>query len=186
MNPHTPLRNLFLLVLLFPIIVFSQIGSAETQVNIVINQVQSIEVSQPSVSINMNNVSHFLNGNSSGQQVNHVKVISSAGYQVTAKASTQHFSLNGSVTTLPVNTVAIKTTVGNDLSNTNTAPPSGLQVAPQASISTSPNTIITSPTGEYGRGYNVEYSISAQQSPAYLNRTPGAYTTTVMYTLVPQ
>lgn len=134
----------------------------------------------------MNQASHFLSGNSSGQKVNHVKVISSAGYQVTVKASTQYFSLNGSVTTLPVNTIALKTAVGSDLSNTNTSPPAGLQVVSQTMLSTSPNTIITSPKGEYGRGYNVEYSIPAQQSPAYLNRTSGTYTTTVVYTLVPQ
>jgi len=186
LNPRIPLSNLFLLLLLFPVIVFSQVGSAETQVNIVINQVQSIQVSQPSVNINMNQASHFLSGNSSGQLANHVKVISSAGYQVTAKASTQYFSLNGSVTTLPVNTIVLKTNIGSDLSNTNTAPPGGLMVVPQTTVTTTAKTIITSPTGEYGRGYNVEYSIPAAQTPAYLNRTPGAYTTTLVYTLVPQ
>lgn len=164
----------------------SQVGSAETQVNIVINQVQSIEVAQPSVNINMNQPSHFKNGNSSGQQSNHVKVISSAGYQVTVKASTQYFSLNGSVTTLPVNTIALKTTVGTNLSNTNTAPPAGLIVIPQTTVSSLPSTIIASPSGEYGRGYNVEYSIPAQKASAYINRTPGSYTTTVVYTLIPQ
>lgn len=152
----------------------------------IMNQVHSITVSQSSVSINMSQPSHFLAGNSSGQQANHVQVISSTGYQVTVKAGTQYFSLNGSVTTLPVNTIAVQTTVGSDLTNTNTSPPSGITATPQVVLSTAPATIATSPSGEWGRGFNVNYVIPATQSPSYLNKAPGTYTTTVVYTLVPQ
>lgn len=161
------------------------IGSAQTQVNVTIAQVQSIQVSQPTVSINMTQPSHFISGNSSGLQSNHVRVSSSTAYQVTVKTSTQYFSRNGNSTTLPVNTVAVKTTTGN-LTNSNAAPPAGLQVVPQIFLSTLPTTIITSPAGEWGRGFNVNYTIPETKSPSYLNRQAGTYSTTVTYTLIPQ
>lgn len=186
MTPPKIIRNLFLLLLLCPIAVLAQnIGSAQTQVNITIAQVQSIQVSQPTVNINMTQPSHFILGNSSGIQSNHVRVSSSTAYQVTVKASTQYFSRNGNSTTLPVNTIALKTTTGN-LTNSNAAPPAGLQVAPQVILSALPTAIITSPSGEWGRGFNVNYVIPETQAPSYLNREAGTYSTTVMYTLIPQ
>jgi hypothetical protein len=161
------------------------IGSAQTQVNITIAQVQSIQVSQPTVTINMTQPSHFILGNASGQQSNHVRVSSSTAYQVTVKASTQYFSRNGNSTTLSVNTIAVKTAIGN-LTNSTTAPPAGIQVAPQIMLSALPITIITSPSGEWGRGFHVNYVIPETKSPSYLNREAGTYSTTVMYTLIPQ
>ena len=154
--------------------------------NIIIAQVQSIQVSQPTVNINLNQVSHFKSGNSSGQQSNHVKVSASTGYQVTVKASTQYFSHNGGATTIPVNTVNVNTVTGDDTTGANAAPPAGLTVAPQTTLSTTPSVIVTSPSGTFGRGFHVNYAIPAAKAPSYLNRDEGSYTTTVIYTLVPQ
>ncbi|MCV9929769.1 hypothetical protein OIU83_19060 [Flavobacterium sp. LS1R49] len=179
------IRNLFLL-LLCPIAVIAQsIGSAQTQVNVTIAQVQSIQISQPTVSISMAKPSHFLLGNDSGQQSNHIKVSSSTAYEVTVKASAEYFSHNGNTTSLPVNTIAVKTATGN-LTNSNALPPAGLQVASQIMLSTQPTTIIKSPSGEWGRGFHVDYAIPETKSPSYLNREAGAYNTTIMYTLIPQ
>ncbi len=177
--------NLFLL-LLCPITAIAQsIGSAQTQVNVTIAQVQSIQISQPTVNISMAQPYHFLLGNSSGQQSNHIKVSSSTAYEVTVKASTEYFSHNGNSTTLPVNTIAVKTITGT-LTNSNAAPPTGLQVASQIMLSTLPTTIIKSPAGEWGRGFHVNYVIPETKSPSYLNREAGTYSTTIMYTLIPQ
>lgn len=161
------------------------IGSAQTQVNITIAQVQSIQIAQPTVNISMAKPSHFLLGNDSGQQPNHIKVSSSTAYEVTVKTSSEYFSLNGNDTSLPVNTIAVKTTIG-DLANSNALPPTGLQVAPQIMLSASPTTIIRSPAGEWGRGFHVNYAIPETKSPSYLNRETGTYSTTIMYTLIPQ
>lgn len=161
------------------------IGSAQTQVNITIAQVQSIQVSQPTVNINMTQPSHFILGNASGLQSNHIRVSSSTAYQVTVKASTEYFSHNGNSTPLRVNTIALKTTIGN-LTNSNATSPAGLQIAPQIMLSTLPTTLITSPAGEWGRGFHVNYVIPETKSPDYLNREAGTYSTTVMYTLIPQ
>lgn len=188
MTPPIYSRNLILILLLlfFPVVALAQIGSAQSQVNIIIAQVQSIQVTQPNVSINMNQVSHYKNGNSSGQQSNHVKVSTSTGYQVTVKASTQYFSHNGSNSTVPVNTITLQTAVGNDLTNSNAAPPAGLTVTPQTVLSTSPSTIVSSPSGEWSRGFHVNYTIPANKANEYMDIDSGTYTTTVTYTLVPQ
>lgn len=161
------------------------IGSAQTQVNITIAQVQSIQISQPTVSISMAKPSHFLFGNDSGQQPNHIKVSSSTAYEVTVKTNSEYFSHNGNNTSLPVNTIAVKTSIGS-LANSNATPPAGLQVAPEVILSTSPTTIIKSPAGEWGRGFHVNYLIPETKSPNYLNREAGTYSTTIMYSLIPQ
>jgi hypothetical protein len=173
-------------VLLFPVAAMAQsIGSAQTQVNVTIAQVQSIQISQPTVNISMAKPSHFLYGNDSGQQSNHIKVSSSTAYEVTVKASSEYFSHNGNSTSLPVNTIALKTVTGN-LTNSNAVPPAGLKVVPQIMLSTLPTTIIKSPVGEWGRGFHVNYAIPETKSPNYLNRESGTYSTTIMYTLIPQ
>ncbi|MFH6937718.1 hypothetical protein [Flavobacterium sp. FlaQc-30] len=178
------IQDLFLL--LCPIAAMAQnIGSAQTQVNVTIAQVQSIQISQPTVNISMAKPSHFLLGNDSGQQTNHIKVSSSTAYEVTVKASTEYFSHNGNSTSLPVNTVAVKTVTGS-LTNSTAQPPAGLQVVPQIMLSALPATIIKSPSGEWGRGFHVNYAIPETKSPSYLNRESGTYSTTVMYSLIPQ
>ncbi len=177
---------LILLLQFCPAVAFSQIGSAETQVNVVIGQVLSIEVSQPSVNIQMGVPSHFINGNSSAPQANHVQVTSNTGYEVNVKAATQYFSLAGNVTTLPVSTINILTAVGDDLTGQGATPPAGLQVMPEVQLSSTDNTVINSIQGESARGFNVTYSIPANQADNYLNRDTGTYSTTIIYTITPQ
>jgi len=185
MPPKNQIR-IIILLLFCPIAALAQIGSAQSQVNIIISQAQSIEVLQPSVNISMTQASHYLNGSSSGVQSNHVQVTSTTGYQLNVRSLTQFFSLNGSTTTLPVNSIAVQTTVGSDLTNTGTAAPAGLQVVSQVPLSATAATIATSPIGEGGRGFNVNYTIPANQTQNYLNKAAGTYSTTVVYTLLPQ
>lgn len=188
MYPPYNKRNfsLILLLLFLPLASWAQIGSAQSQVNIVIAQVHSIQVTQSTVNIAMSQLSHYISGSSSGQQADHVKVVSSNAYQVTVKASTQYLSHNGSATTLPVNTIAVNTTVGSDLTGANAAPPANLVVTPQVPLNIAATTIVNSPQGSFGRGYNVNYSIPQGMTSNYMDRDEGTYTTTVTYTLVPQ
>ncbi len=169
-----------------PAIAFSQIGSAETQVNVLIGQVLSIQVSQPSVNIDMGLSTHFINGNSSAQQTNHIQITSNNGYEVSVRSASQFFSLNGNTSTLPVNTIMVQTTLGDDLTGTNSSPSSSLSVNGSVPLSTSDATVITSGEGESARGFHVTYSIPASQTGSYLNKEPGTYTTSIIYTVVPQ
>lgn len=165
---------------------FAQLGSGQSQVNLIIIQALSIEVAQPSVSIDMAQTSHFLNGSASGQQSNHVQVVATTGYEVSVKSVTEFFSFSGNSTTLPVSTIAVQTQTGSDLTGSNSAPPAGLQVVPQVMLSTSATPVATCTSGEGGRGFHVNYAIPTTQTPKFLNRNPGTYTTTIVYTLLPQ
>lgn len=169
-----------------PAIAFSQIGSAETQVNVLIGQVLSIQVSQPSVNIDMGLTSHFINGNSSAQQSNHVQITSNNGYEVSVRSATEFFSLNGNTTTLPVNTIMVHTEIGDDLTGGGSNPPASLSVNGSVPLSTGNATVITSGEGESARGFNVTYTIPASQTNNYLNKEPGTYSTSIVYTIVPQ
>lgn len=175
-----------LLFLSCPFFAFSQIGSAETQVNVLIGQVISIEVTQPSVNIDMGLSTHYINGSSSGQQTNHIKVTSNNGYEINVRATTEYFSLNGNMTTLPVNTIMIATSLGDDLTGSGSAAPASLQINNPVPLSTSNTNIVSSGEGESARGFHVTYSIPASQTSNYLNKEPGTYTTNVIYTVVPQ
>src|SRR5690606_32134681 len=114
-----------------------------------------------------------------------VTVTSTTGYQVTVKSESQFFSLSGSATTLPVNTIAVQTTLGTDFSGTSPSAPAGMVITPQVNLSTTAGTIVNTPTGEASRGFNVNYTIPANQTSNYLNRTAGTYNTTVTYSLIP-
>lgn len=175
-----------LLLQFCPAASFSQIGSAETQVNVLISQVLSIEVMQPSVNIQMGMMPDFINGADSGQQSNHIKVTSNTAYSVTIRAVTGTFSNNGNNTTLPVNTIQVETTVGDDLTGSGDPVPSGLQAMPNTPLSENESTIINSPVGESARGFNINYRIPGGQTNAYLNRPPGTYTTSIVYSIIPQ
>ena len=181
----------YIILLLFcivPVTVIAQgIGSGQTQVNVSVAQVQSLEVSQPTVGIDMSQTSHFINGNASPQQANHIQITSNTGFEVSVKSVTQFFSLNGSVTTLPVSTIMLHTVAGDDLTGSGAVvPPAGTQIISPVQLSTSATTIVTADHGEGKRGYDITYSIPETQSGNYLNRPSGTYSTTIVYTLVAQ
>ncbi len=179
-------RNDFILMMLCaPTAMFSQIGFAETNVNIVIAQMQSIEISHLSVSIDMNQALHYLSGSSSGLLQDHIRITSSAGYQVTVRSDSEFFLYNGSSSTLPVNSIALGLYSGTDLSGPVTSPSEPV-LLPIAAIPAQPLTVISCSSPGGSRGYNAEYRISSQNAPVYINRLPGIYSTTIVYTLLPQ
>jgi hypothetical protein len=181
----------YIILLLLGLMAFTAnaqgIGSAQTQVNVTIAQVQSLEISQPTVNINMSQTSHFVNGSASPLQSDHLKVTSNTGFEVSVKSVTQYFSLNGSVSTLPVNTIMLQTAAGSDLTGLGVAnPPADTVVSTPVMLSTTATPLITADEGEGKRGYHVTYSVPATQSANYLNRASGVYSTTIIYTLVAQ
>ena len=154
--------------------------SASTTLNVTIANAYDIQIGQSTVAINMNTPSHFTSGNNSGNQIGHLIVSSSTGYEVKVAATTE--LLNGAAS-IPVSTVLVKPELGayggggtaptvTDLTLTNNT----LAVASQ-------KTIISKNTGESQRGFNVDYAISAADASAYINKTPGSYSTTVTYSL---
>jgi hypothetical protein len=154
--------------------------SASSTLNVVLANAYDIKVSQSSVSINMNNSSHFTSGNNSGKQKLHVVVSCNTGYEVKVAATTQ--LLNGS-SSIPVNTVTVKPEIGDYLGGGTPPTPTDITLTDTALAVGSPKTLISKNSGETKRGYNIDYSISAADATAYMNKIPGNYSTTVTYSL---
>ena len=154
--------------------------SASATLNVVLGNVYDIQIGQRSVSINMNASNHFVSGNSSGNQIGHLVVQATTGYEVKVAAASE--LLNG-VKSIPVSTVTVKPQLG--VYGGAGTPPStaDLVLTDQALAAGTQKTIISKSTGESKREYNVDYLIPAQRAAEYLNKTPGTYTTTVTYSL---
>lgn len=158
-------------------------GTAATTLNVNLAGTYEITVGQLSVTIDMNDPQHFINGNNSGSQSNHVQVSATGDYQVNVSAAADLVFGSESI---PVNTVTVTPSLGDYLgAGTSTAPTMTLASTPLATVTddTDGTTIITSGAGESLRGFHVVYAIPAAQASQYLNRPEGIYTTTVTYTL---
>ncbi|RDI11215.1 hypothetical protein DEU42_106149 [Flavobacterium sp. AG291] len=182
---NLPAINAFLFLLLnLPLRVVSQIGFAETNVNITIAQLQSIEVSHSSVSINMNQASHFITGSSTGVLNDHVRIVSSTAYQVTVQADSQFFFYNGVLSTLPIGSVLLGISSPQGLSGPQ--PATVVIVSPEVDLPSQPLTIISAASQGLNTSYAMEYKIPAKNAVLYLNRPPGTYSSSITYTLLPQ
>jgi hypothetical protein len=152
----------------------------------VITQAQSISITQSTVDIQLNQMAHYVSGNTSGIQTNHIQVGSTTNYQISVKAGSDFLNFSGSNSTIPVNSIALQTTLGSDLTGGNTPAPSTTIITPSIALGTTETIIIKNAVAEGARGYNVSYAIPAANTSYYLNKPTGTYTTTVIYTLASQ
>lgn len=153
-----------------------------TLLNVNLGSVLAIEVANPSVTINMTTATHLTEGNSTGELSDHLKVTATEGYTVTVEASG---NLSNSGVEIPVSTVTIKTEKGSYLGAAGSTAPTTNPTFPltePALSATAPVKIIDSSTGDF-RGFNVTYTIPANETPAYLDKATGVYTTTLTYTI---
>lgn len=161
--------------------IFAQ-TTGTTNLNVNLGSVLAIEVTNPTVTIQMTTAEHLTAGNTTGSLSDHLKVTATEGFSVTVKASGE-LSYNG--TEIPVSTVVVNTSKGSYLGDSGstepTTNPSFPTTAPALS-SAAPVTIIESSTGDL-RGFNVTYTIPAEKTPAYLNKAAGVYTTLLTYTI---
>jgi len=162
---------------------FAQIGSAASQVNLIVNELMSVEIAQSSVLINMNLPSHYKYGNNSGIQQNHVKVTTTSNYTLTVSATNQNFTLNGLATNLPVNIIKIEASIGSLNSNFNSGQ---VSINSGVQLSASQSNLLSSHSNETQQTFDVKYIIPTSETPNFLNIPSGNYKTTVIYTVVPQ
>lgn len=154
--------------------------SSSTTLNVTLGNAYEIQVRQKNVSINMNMPDNFRLGNNSGNQIGHLLIKATTGYEVKVAAASE--LLNG-VKSIPVSTVTVKPQLGA-YGDAGTRPSTtGLVLTNQALAVGTQKTIILKETGESLREYNVDYVIPAAQANEYLNKTSGTYTTTVTYSL---
>lgn len=160
--------------------------SAQTTTNLNVNlsSLYSIEVTNPTVTIQMNNASYFTAGNTTGALSNHLKVSATGGYQVSVVAGTDLTSPGGDV--ISVGTVTVAATEGTYSGASGSTDPGTDAEFPSTApaLSTSvPAVVIESTSGDL-RGFNVEYKIPAESAPAYLNKPAATYTTQLTYSIV--
>lgn len=157
-------KLIFIAAILFATTAYSQIGSASTTLTVTIAEVYSIEVNQASVNIPINQVSHFVDGNSS-ENINHITLTATGGYNVTAKALT---NITGTTESIDISKLGI--TIADN---------GGADIITNLPLSLSEQTIITETNGNLERNLDVEYIL---QGGEYLTQLPaGAYQTTIIY-----
>ncbi len=100
--------------MILPTGITAQIGSAKTQVNVIIVQTQSITIAQPTVDIQLTQMAQYVSGNASPVQINHISVGSTTNYQVSVRAQAEFLSMNGFTSPTP-NRCEIKMTIKNIL-----------------------------------------------------------------------
>lgn len=174
------------LFVIFGVLTFGTTFAQDTDLTVNVDSSYDIEISQSTVAIDMNLPAHFTNGNESGAQQDHVKVVASGAYKVTAKASATTFNGPNGSSTLDVSNVELTLTDNGDLSGNQTTLSTLSGQASALPLSNSDQDVVTANGGDLNRGFNVNYAIPATNAANFLNLDDGAYTTTVTYTIVPQ
>lgn len=155
-----------LFVLLFTITLSAQIGSASTNINIVLSEVYSIEVLQSNVNLIIDEASDIPAGTSTVLN-NHIRIISNVDYEVSI-AVNQNYT-NGT-DDIPVDKVTLKLLDGATLINSIPLSLSGNIIIP-----------LSNPTAT--RNINAEYILEGGD---HLLVSAGTYTATATLTLTPQ
>ncbi|MBW2961835.1 hypothetical protein [Mesonia aestuariivivens] len=159
----------------------------ETVLTVNVAKSYSIEVNQAAVAIDMNLPSHFTDGNDSGDQTNHLEVIASSAYKVTAQASSAVFNApSGASSGLNVSNVQLTLTDNGDQSGNQSTLSTLSGQASGLPLSNNAQDVVSANGGDLDRGFNVNYAIPAENASNFLNLTEGAYTTTITYSIIPQ
>lgn len=161
-------KLIIITALLFATITTYAQSSASANVNIIISEVFEIKVNpaQTNIDIPINTVDHLTNGNNSNN-LNHLSVTASNGYQVEAKAQTL---ITGSGGTIAIDKLEI--TVSDN---------GGGAIISDLPMSLSDQVIIDGSTGVLSRNLDVNYKIVGGEYLTQLEA--GTYSTTIIYTL---
>lgn len=146
-------------------------ASDNANLTVDLQNVVSLTVANPTVSIPFTTASHYQSGNSTTAS-NHVQIVSSSGYTVKVKASAS--DLTDGSNNIPVSTIGITPTVASGGSPT---------LANVSGLTTSDQTIATSASGTLATAFNIQYTASGGAS--YLNKPASSYGVTIVYTIEP-
>jgi len=144
--------------------------SDQVTLNIELVAIQSISVTQETVTLTFDDATDYQDGVSENQP-GHLTVSSTCGFQVKVSASGD---LSYGSESIPLNTITVEPsgTAGE-----------GETFTTDQTLTTTPTQIISSTSGTTSKNYDVNYeSIGGDD---YLNIPPGTYTTTVTYTIAP-
>ncbi|HZH70550.1 MAG TPA: hypothetical protein VFD80_08880 [Flavobacteriaceae bacterium] len=169
------------LVLAIALIGFNAISQAqETDLSVVVGEdVMSIEVTHPTVTIQMNTPQHFTDGNDTGVLDDHLVVTSNVGYKIEVIADGVNFTPASGTDQIAVSNVTVEVTgAGNNVTSTATLPGA-------VALSDSAIEILTTDGGDINREYPVRYAVPSANAGSFLNVEPTTYTTTLTYSVAP-
>lgn len=179
------MKNILTYVFLLPfwLGVHAQNYSTSSQVDLVLSEVNTLKVNHSNVDLAMNQASHFIGGNATPLQENHVQVSSTSGYKVTIQTEQVTFDLNATATDLPVAHVKVEVGMGDNISRN---PGNAMDIAFSTGINlqSTPVEVLQSPSGSFSQGFHVRYSIPASVTADFMDREAGDYSVQVRYTLV--
>jgi hypothetical protein len=164
-------------VLLMPFIAMAQLGSAEAEINLNLQQILSLEIGTTNVTIPMYLPAHFENGNATAPLNNHIQVNATSAYTIKVRAEQDTFTVDGAPSTVPINTIQLSVSA-----NAGT----GITVLTPSNMSDSDVQIINSNANQIQQSFNAIYAIPQNKANEFLGKPGGNYTTTLIYTIVPQ
>jgi hypothetical protein len=152
----------------------AQAQSDNATLNVVLDDIQSITVNsaQEIVTLTFDDVADYTNGVFS-DQADHLAVVSTVDFDVTVVASSD---LDSGTATIPVNTITLLASGGNNA-------PATATYAPVVMSTATAGTLIDAADADLDAEFNVNYDASGGAD--YLNKPTGTYTTTITYTLIP-
>lgn len=166
---------LFALLASFCITEANAQNSAGTNLNIHLNDIQSIKIneSQSNVGISLNTSNDYINGKSI-LEANHIEIMSSSNYEIRVSAAS---NLSGEGATIDIGTVTLTPTQGNVGGESQ----GSITMSPTA-LSLTDNTLVQSTSGDIKRSFDIEYHVSGGSE--YLNKPTGTYSTLITYTIL--
>lgn len=165
------MRFLFsILIISFSLSANSQIGSAKIYLSLYFEGGHGLQVTDPNVSLNFDRPIDFIEGVRTPMLLGHLQITSKGSYEIWVRSQTEQLLSNNTVTGIPVSSIHVKAQNGLQTQTVSLSPRSQLLLS-------NPNKVLTDVV-------DVSYSIPADQTHYFFNRTFTTYQTIVTYTLI--
>lgn len=152
-------------------------NSATVNINLSVQQSIIVDVASRTVNIDIDQPEDYVNGKASTPINNHLQVVSSGGFTISATALGNF--MNGA-DNIPLSALTITPGIGSST----VALIGELSTPATAMVATVAKTIITSTGGSADAKFPINYGISAGTGGVNLiNKPEGTYTTTITYTI---
>lgn len=178
------MKKLLLLLLLLPLVIFSQTSTSIVTLNVRLYPIQTIVVNttQTSVNLDYTTATNYTNGVTT-LQPNHLSVYSTGGFVVSVKS--QDVTLTNTINSDFINSSDIKILASEGSANSL----AGVSYNSEISLSTTAQPIFSKATGGVNKNFNITYTVKGNLD-TYINKyynsqNPTVYSTTVIYEITP-
>jgi hypothetical protein len=144
-------------------------GPKTLNLKVTVSDLAAININTATINLKLQTAADYKNG-VYVDVPNHLVVSKTTPYTVTVKADDSNLKL-GATYTIPSSILSIGPAAGQTGVNS------------ISSLTTSPQTLVSSSMPAIDRKNSIRYSIDATKTPGLLNKTAGIYTTTVTYTV---